>query len=90
MLVEITEAGMRHWDTNRGKTEVGEQISVGGSEGQEEQELFVLGLLYGSGPDDPSDFINQNPGKWNPIIDSLKRKGYIGDVKEEEFQEEEL
>ena len=83
MLVEITQKGMDHWDNNRSKTEFAEQISVRGSASKADQGLFVLGLLYGAGADDPTPLVRTNP-KWIRVIQDLVDDGYLRIVEVEE------
>ena len=76
MLVEITDSGMEYWDKNMPKTDYGEMISAGKNASEKERGLFILGLLYGSGPDDPSPLVEQD-SSWRRIIGNLAEAGYI-------------
>ncbi len=76
MLVEITDSGMEYWDKNMPKTDYGEVISAGNKGSEKERGLFVLGLLYGMGPDDPSPLIEQD-SSWRRIIANLVEAGYL-------------
>ena len=81
MLVEITQKGMDYWDNNRAKTEVGKQIGVEASASEKDQGLFVLGILYGAGPDDPTPLIQQD-SKWRKVIANLVEAKYLDIVDE--------
>ena len=81
MLVEITQKGMDYWDNNRSSKEVGEVIGVEASAGEKEQGLFVLGILYGDGLEDPTPLIEQNQ-KWRKVIANLVEAKYLDIVKE--------
>ncbi len=76
MLVEITDSGMEYWDKNMPKTDYGEVVYSRKHASRKEKGLFVLGVLYGMGPDDPSPLIKQDRS-WIRIIDSLVEDGYL-------------
>ena len=80
MEVEITDKGMKYWDDNMPKTEYAAQIGVKSGAPEKEQGLFILGILYGAGPDDPSELIKQDP-KWRRIIGNLVEAGYLDIVE---------
>ena len=68
-MVEITQSGRDFWDDNRPPTKVGAEIRVRDAEDDKELCLFVLGLAYGAGPQDPNDL--KNPQQWKRIISKL-------------------
>ena len=74
-IVGITEAGMKHWDENRETTDVGTVIRAGNT--QFDQELWILGLMYGAGPQDTFDLPPDARAKYFPIIDKLIADGYM-------------
>jgi len=83
MLLEITQKGMDYWDDNRSKTEYAEQLGVGANASEKDHGLFVLGIMYGAGADDPSPLIDQDP-KWRRIIANLVEARYLEIVEIED------
>jgi len=83
MLLEITQKGMDYWDDNRSETAYAEQISVGAKESEKDHGLFVLGVMYGAGAEDPSPLIDQDP-KWRRIIANLVEAKFLQIVEVEE------
>ena len=78
-LVEITEQGKGYWDENMPKTARGKTIGVKRSATKKEKKLFVLGLMYGAGPQDPRDL--RDP-EYRKILGDLVESGHVEIVED--------
>ncbi len=86
MLVEITQEGKDYWDSNRAKTEVGQEIRVRDSSSLKDKALFVLGLVYGAGAQDTEDLTKVDPA-WKGVLDYLEDSSLIAVVDESSTRE---
>ncbi len=79
MLVEITEQGKGYWDENMPKTSRGQTIRLKANSSVKEKKLFVLGLMYGAGPQDPADLSDP---RFRKILGDLVETGHIEIVED--------
>jgi hypothetical protein len=79
MLVEITEQGKGYWDENMPETGHGKEIRVHSGSSIKEKKLFVLGLMYGAGPQNPGDL---NVPWARTILGDLVESGHVEIVED--------